>query len=91
MILKTHITDNELRAFFESAGYTCEIVNKPIFHKRTHGFEEEDEQPVLHVQTAGGLIPAEELINEYVKVTILRPVAETSMNIDQAARNLKRK
>lgn len=91
MILKTHITDFELKSFFESAGYFCKKIDVPVYHRRTHGPDEVDDVPMLHVQTASGFLKADDLMSEYVKVTLLRPVSETSLNIDQAARNLKSK
>lgn len=91
MILEIFITDAELKAFFEGLGYQCKMVDVPVVEKRSHGTSPVREHEELHVHAAGADIPAKKLMNEYVKVNILRPVGSSEANIDQAVRNLTRR
>ena len=90
MILQLFITDDEIRHFFEGMGYVCAQVDTPYVRRATHGMDEVLFSKKLHVVKPGGFIEAEKLMNEYVRMSILRPGSTPEANIDQAFRNFNR-
>jgi len=88
MILQLHITSQELITFFEGMGYECRKIETASFTKRTHGPGDVVMIPTDHVLIRGGFVPANKLMNEYVRMSILNPGQSATANVDQAARNL---
>ncbi len=88
MLLQTHITDDEIKAFFEGYGFAVDMIELPVYEKRTHGEGGVYMTPTLHVISNDIPVPAQTLMNEYVKTSILRPANPALVNIHQAVSNI---
>lgn len=86
MIVQLFLNDNDLKTFFENAGYTTDMVQVSEFTKATHGFSAETPRDVLHVvDRQGNKHKAKEVFEDVMK---LRAVHTDKITIQQIKRVL---
>ena len=78
-----------MRSFFERMGYHCEMADVIHVGKRSHGDNDISEIPELHVTIGGVKHQAKEMMEAYVKTSILHPAIPMNPVVEQAANQLK--
>lgn len=83
MILKIHLTDNDLRTFFDRAGYVTKMETLTFYSSGYHGRMIETDRDVLMVVTPTRLIPAHELYEKLMHAMAVNPDQRTVIELDK--------
>jgi len=83
MILQIHLNDNDLRTFFDRAGYITKMETLTYYSNGYHGKLIESEKDVLMVVTPTRLIPAHELYENLMHAMAVNPCQRTVSELDK--------
>ena len=87
MILKIHLTDNDLRAFFDRAGYVTKTEALISYQSVSHGRLREVETDTLMVVTPSRLYRADELYEKLMRAMAVNPDQRTVTELDKLIEN----